>query len=48
MLADEFGFQPSELMAMDEDDMAFWLERRKELNERRGQAQARRKRKRRR
>ncbi len=35
MLAEEFGFQPSELWAMDASDMEFWLERRKEKLERR-------------
>lgn len=34
-LADAFGFQPSELWAMDASDMEFWMERYKEASKRR-------------
>lgn len=34
LLAQEFGFQPSELWEMDSDDLEFWLERQREAVER--------------
>lgn len=34
ILAHEFRFQPSELWAMDADDLEFWLQRHKEVIER--------------